>query len=604
MQLLRPKTYRPENPEAFLNVRDDEVHLKKQIHQKTTNLENTDELDKDSFAERALRTMMGGKVNMNDMEEAPDDDEPERPEWMDQKKKEDLTEEEQYQIQEFEKKLKNFLEEREKRRKALSAELTKLVKGTASSIEEFDSQMCTTYMHRFDAEETVFYHELEIMHLIAGLNAERKLRKEINENAREMFDQLVKQREKTPELNDLTQLSRQMNEAASVAELNLDNLKSQVTKEFKSKDCFSQIIRLFNSVSRRIKPKVSTGPNIFQQFNQPPFVLADDISDIHNNRPSSLPDASWKNFVDYCERKIRYSREAAERQSDVIELKNRVKALEDEMDAIESKLEHLREDQTNLTDELLTTLVDIHIPFTFRQGQVEIPDDEVLVDYNDAVLIDKSIIIKLNKLILEAGKRKLDELENIRQQRSNHKMLKWEIEKSNVDLTNLNEEVKEYQLFRVTKLDQELIMGSGANRNQAEVNSLNNGLKHSKETHEIRMKRERANLKRLQRKIALKKAENDKIENDILQMQLSLKERKRIYNIQMKSSEGVAEARKSRLKQVMMISRLKRAKKVQESKIQELREEVKRLRKTVYTSFNDDDELEEMVGYSNEQMSE
>jgi hypothetical protein len=48
---------------------------------------------------------------------------------MDTKKKEELTEEEQYQIQEFEKKLKNFIEEREKRRKALGAELVKLVSG-------------------------------------------------------------------------------------------------------------------------------------------------------------------------------------------------------------------------------------------------------------------------------------------------------------------------------------------------------------------------------------------------------------------------------------------------------------------------------------------
>ena len=74
-----------------------------------------------------------GKKSIRFYKEAPDDDEPVRPEWMDTKKKEDLTEEEQYQIAEFEKKLKNFIEEREKRRKALSAELTKLVNEKSKS---------------------------------------------------------------------------------------------------------------------------------------------------------------------------------------------------------------------------------------------------------------------------------------------------------------------------------------------------------------------------------------------------------------------------------------------------------------------------------------
>jgi hypothetical protein len=78
---------------------------------------------------------------------------------MDTKKKEELTEEEQYQIQEFEKKLKNFIEEREKRRKALGAELTKLVKGNISAIDEFDRQMGGVYMQRFQCEEKVLYYE-------------------------------------------------------------------------------------------------------------------------------------------------------------------------------------------------------------------------------------------------------------------------------------------------------------------------------------------------------------------------------------------------------------------------------------------------------------
>lgn len=587
-----------ENSDSFLTVRDDEVVLKKLKGQTSKDLEQTNELEKDSFAERALRQMMGGNVNMNNMEEVPADDEPTRPEWMTTKKKEELTEEEQYQIAEFDKKLKNFIEEREKRRKALNAELTKLVKGNIAAIDEFDKSMCLTYMARIDCEEKVLYHELEIMHLVKALNDERNVRKELNDLSEESLQKVTEQRSKQPFLTELTNLSLTLNEEASSAEQNLDNLKSQVNKEFHNRECVNQLMRLYNSVSKRIRPQIEDSPNPFRQYMSKPFVFKDDLTDVLNSRPPSLADAPWKNFIEYCERKIQLSKDAAEKVSISNEMKLKVKEFDSMMNQIEDSLKEMKERSLILSDELLYKLVDMHIPFTFRQGQVEIPSEIVLIDYSDVVLIDKKVITDRNRLILEAGQRKLDELENIKKQHSNHKMLKWEIDKCRVDLQNLEEQFKEYQLFRVKKEDMLLIQGGEKNKNQDIVNQLNKGLEHMQRTHVVRLARAKQDLKKLMRKVARKKTENDKIEQEILQKQLGLKERKRIYNIQMISTKGAAEARKNRLKQVMMISKLKRAKQVQEQKIAQLREEIYKLRKCVYTSFNDNDEFDGMVGYS------
>ncbi|OHT00172.1 hypothetical protein TRFO_33196 [Tritrichomonas foetus] len=585
--------------ENFLTVKDEEVILKKQLDQQKNTQDTSDELEKDSFAERALRQMMGGNVNMNNMDEVPmNDDEPERPEWMDQKKKEDLTEEEQYQIQEFDKKLKNFIEEREKRRKALNAELTKLVKGNASSIEEFDRQMCATYMIRFDCEERVFYHELEIMHLVEALNEERKERKELKCISEESLRKVTEQRQKQPLHTELNNVNNQLHDDATTAEQNLENLKSQVNKEFHNRDCVNQLMRLYNSVSKRIRPQIESGPNPFRQYLSHPYVFKDDLTDVHNSRPASLADAPWKNFLEYCERKIVYSRDAAEKVNMSTEMKSRVKVFDNELESIDESLKEMKDRQSKLTDKLLHTLVDMHIPFTFRQGQVEIPSDIVLIDYSDVVLIDRKVVMDRNRLILDAGQRKLDELENIKKQHTNHKMLKWEIDKCRVDLQNLEEQFKEYQLFRVTKDDMNLIKGSDKNNNQVTVNQLNKGLEHMQRTHVVRLARAKQDLKKLKRRVSRKKTENDRIEDEILQMQLGLKERKRIYNIQMISTKGAAEARKNRLKQVMMISRLKRAKQVQEQKIAALKEDVIRLRRCVYTSFNDGEDFDTMVGYN------
>lgn len=287
--------------------------------------------------------MMGGNINMDNMDEAPDDEEPSRPEWMDTKKKEDLNEEEQYQIAEFEKKLKNFIEEREKRRKALHSEITKLVKGNASSIKELDHQMCQVYIQRFDTEETVYYHELEIMHLIGSLEDERKYRRELNENSEETYKLMAIQRQKTPQLNDHTNLSQQMAEIAQTSEQNLENLKSQVQKEFKNKDCINQLLKLYNQVSRRIKPKIETNNlNVFQHFIQPQFVFTEDQQDLMNGRPASLADTPWKNFLEYCERKAQFSKESAEKLHNSNELKARVKTFEKEIHESKINLKFLK----------------------------------------------------------------------------------------------------------------------------------------------------------------------------------------------------------------------------------------------------------------------
>jgi WD40 repeat protein len=597
-EIFDPQPADDETPEAFLTVKDGEVHLRKQVDQGDKTQEATDELEKDSFGERALREMMGGNVNVN-MEEAPQDDEPVRPEWMDTKKKEDMTEEEQYQIQEFDKKLKNFIEEREKRRKALTAELSKLVKGNLASVDEFDKQMCQTYMTRFDSEERIYYHELEIMHLMEGVNLERKFRLQLNDVSNRAITEQFTVKQKESRYTQLKELSTQLNEAAVTAETNLENLKSQVMKEFKNKDCVNTLKKLFDGVARRIVPKVANGANVFQQFVQFPFVFTDDKAELHASQPSSLAESPWRNFLEYCEKKVHFGKDAAEKTAEAADLKVLLRAFDEEIETVRVQLKNLGQKQSELGDQLLGVLVDVHVPFTFRQGQVEIPSDIVLIDWSDVVLIDKKVVMDRNRLILEAGKRKLDELENIRQQRSNHKSLRWEIDKCKVDLENLGEEVKEYQLFRVKKSDLELIMGGGKNRNQSEVNSLNNSLQHTQKTHVIRLQRAKSSLKQLQHKVARKKAENSGIEAEILQMQLALKERKRIYTIQMRSTEGASEARKTRLKQVMWISKLKRHLLNQQAKMQEQQEEVARLRKCVYPSFEGSAaERGTMVGYS------
>jgi hypothetical protein len=296
---------------SFFSIRDDEVHFKKNIPQLHKTQEQTTESEKDSFGERAFKAMTRANVNLDSAEEIPADDKPQRPGWMLEKKKEEMTEEEQYQVQEFEKKLKNHIEEREKKRKAMSAELVKLVKGNQAQIDEFDRLMCKLYMQRFDTEEIVWYHELEILYIIDSLNNERTLKKILDNKDEENTNLKDEIRGTTNLLTELSAEHSTSHGSSSKAESDLEQKRLQVMKEFRTKECSKDLNYLYNRVFRRIKPKISDGPNTFQHFLQGQFVFANDTKEINSVKPPSLIEPSWNNFQKYCEDKLNLSRDAA-----------------------------------------------------------------------------------------------------------------------------------------------------------------------------------------------------------------------------------------------------------------------------------------------------
>jgi predicted nuclease with TOPRIM domain len=84
--------------------------------------------------------------------------------------------------------------------------------------------------------------------------------------------------------------------------------------------------------------------------------------------------------VKHCDDKLILSKESAHKNFEAEELKARLQTLEGKNSQIEEQLNQHEQDQSSVNSNLLATLVDLHIPFTFKQGQVEIPSEVVLVD--------------------------------------------------------------------------------------------------------------------------------------------------------------------------------------------------------------------------------
>ena len=94
-----------------------------------------------------------------------------------------MSEEEIRMAREFEKKETEFLEEREKLKKALEAELRKLQASIAQGIEQFDERILKLFQFKIKSEMAILHQELMVLCLTrASLSEEEVTEKEIQLN--------------------------------------------------------------------------------------------------------------------------------------------------------------------------------------------------------------------------------------------------------------------------------------------------------------------------------------------------------------------------------------------------------------------------------------
>lgn len=97
-----------------------------------------------------------------------------RPEFMSLDPAE-MSEEEIRMAREFEKKEEAFLEEREKLKKSLEAELRKLQASIVQGMEQFDERLGKLFQLKIRTQMVVHQEELKILHLVRSLFTEKEV---------------------------------------------------------------------------------------------------------------------------------------------------------------------------------------------------------------------------------------------------------------------------------------------------------------------------------------------------------------------------------------------------------------------------------------------
>jgi len=253
------------------------------------------------------------------------------------------------------------------------------------------------------------------------------------------------------------------------------------------------------------------------------------------------------------------------------------------------KKENLRAELEALHAERSRSQFNMDVLFSLKQGQVEVEQAAVVTDYSDSIMIHRSVVDEVNAHIRKLWGEKLEILSESKAVRGEFAKQSWEKERLEMTFEDLTERTREFQLQRVTKSLQELIKsGVGVDaRKEAEISTLERKMEFYQSSFEAKVKERKAKLQKLRQVTKELQDENWQLEEDIRELEISVSERKKIYDLKFEHQEGgAANTERSKFNEAVARKRLVDIAKAQAEEVEFLREELTRLRQRTFPSFS------------------
>nr|XP_021495905.1 cilia- and flagella-associated protein 43 [Meriones unguiculatus] len=469
---LGEKVWRPEfedceQPERALTVEDDEVATKKHVtpwKKAKTNLVTSIELKKllQSQAaderQRGLMDMMGGvlEVKKEDILRMviPQPAFMEKPDAL-------WTEEERKQFKEYEKKVKDLNEERDKYRKSLDAELKKLQNSIQESTQGFDDHLKRLFDKRVKAEMVVNQEELKINNLVFSLLLDEEL------SSREQFlnNYLLKKQDEKSKTLEIIQKAR---EDLDVLKEHHDNLLAEdkiLERSFKKE--FSEtsghhvdiLYKLFKRRPRVPKQKTHTDMNTLIPFGERPgpgklnkdtfFQQMRSMDELDNisNMPEGLDPLVWEHFCSIRRAKLENEYKVKQKAASLLEMMTFLRKRVEEDEAVQHEIERVLHELLRLQDEKMKFQLNLTVQILLKQGQVELENFQLSLEYADAILINKNIIEDLNSVIRTQGQKKVTSMMESKDVHKGIYQIEWEHKKMEMEMEDLNQKAWDIQML-------------------------------------------------------------------------------------------------------------------------------------------------------------
>ncbi|XP_067656775.1 cilia- and flagella-associated protein 43-like isoform X1 [Haliotis asinina] len=598
-----------ENPEMLLTVDDSEVKVekfltaeqRKKLEEQEKQEEERRRLERgDNARERALDMMMGGVLEIKKEDELKKD--VPKPHFMINKAEEEWSEEEKKLAGDYEKKVKDLNEEREKYRKQLETELRKLQGIIQDGMSGFDETLNSLFLKKIKVMMVIYQEELKIQRLRFTLLKEEEL--EVREK------ELVRLQQHKKKLKQLS------SEAASESSKNLAKFKDEydillaedkvMDRSFKrefadvSAVMQDQLYRLFRKRPRGQKFKGVDTPvldvNSANPFTERPSTARQNAAaqasinaaleemDRESNMPEGLEGHVWKRMCTYRKDKI-YSEQLVKMKSLVYaemtdfeqRRKNEDVALEEEIRDIEKQIKSLKEDRQRFT-------LNLEVQLMLKQGQVEVDAGSFVHDYTNSVLTHRTVVEELNSTIKQLGESKITSMVESKDFRKGIIQLEWEHKRMLMQMTDLQNKMKDIQFIKVTREIQAFLNEADYDaKKQQEIAILEQTILLQKKHHDKNMREKKRTFNELQHTIQSKDKENSGLDIELKEINVCVNERNHID--QVNADRRMDTGAERRYQEIVQRRKLVDLAKAQAQEVAVLRAEVERLRMRTFPAL-------------------
>ncbi|XP_037660766.1 cilia- and flagella-associated protein 43 isoform X2 [Choloepus didactylus] len=594
-----------EKPERTLVVEDKEIKASKHVNmwQKAkAELTVTREMERwlsshsTDVRRRALMDMMGGvlEVKKEDILRMviPQPDFMAKPDAL-------WSEEERKQFREYEKKVKELNEERDKYRKSLEAELKKLQNSIQESTQNFDEYLKRLFDRRVKAEMVVNQEELKINNLVFSLLLDEEL------NTREIClnNYLARKQEEKMQTSEAIQKAR---ENLDVYRESYDNLLAEdkvLDRSFKKE--FSEIpsqqvdilYKLFKRRPRIQKHKTHADVASIDPFGERPgsgklsnnafaqlMKAMDELDNIHN-MPEGLDPLVWDHFCMTRRAKVENEQKVKQKAAGLMEMLAFLRKRIEDDEKVQQDIEKVFHELTLLQEEKVGFQLNLTIQILLKQGQVELDNFQLLLEYSDAILINRNIIEDLNAVIRTQGQKKVTSMMESKEVHKGIFQIEWEHKKMEMEMEDLNQKAWDIQMLFFSRDRQKFLNEPNyENLIAIQIVIMEQTIAVLEKTHKKNVENCKKLLKKLGKTSNQKDVANYTLSCNLREELVAVSERRDICNA-IGSTLTCEKIAKERYENMMQQQKLTNISRQQAEQISILQAEVERLRMKTFPAF-------------------
>ncbi|NXD09770.1 CFA43 protein, partial [Nothocercus nigrocapillus] len=545
-EVWEPALTDDEVPERALTVQDSEIKAEKYLTpQERAKAEMLAKLEMERQLAalnnerlRALKDMMGGVLEVKKEDILKIDIPP--PSFI-SKSESVWNEEEKKMFREYEKKVQELNEEREKHKRALEAELKKLQASIQETTQSFDETMCKLFERKVNSEMVIYQEELKIINILYSL----LLDEELDTREAELHHFLKKKRKEKVKSTKTIQCTNRKIDAYidtyenAIAEDKI--LESDFRKDFADIPAYllDKLFKLYRRRPRIQKMKMlldtaspygdHSGSAEDYQEGLNLLMKAMDELDKPEHMPNGLDPSLWDRFCLARRNKVESEQLVKLKALTLADMQAFLQRRIDEDEKMKSEIGDIFQELTWLREEKMKLQLNLTVQFLLKQGQVELESTE-LPDFTDAILINKSVIEELNCTIMAEGEKKIASMVECKDFSKGIFQLEWEHKKMKMQIEDLKQKARDILTLRVSK-DHQLFLTvlNYDSRVTHQVSVMEQTLAVMDELHQKKVKNCQKIIKELEKCISLKEQANYKLSLELQEMLVSVSEREHIF---------------------------------------------------------------------------